>query len=181
MTCDHVFKLTVTEMLTDAKQYCKALVLRLKARRTTEECHVELNRIGNDIKMDATTNIDAIIECVIQMRPALGSPNYEQTSRLYDSILDQTQKIMEDLDKTFAGIFEEFNRNMERLWQAIVNDRDDELQIVQENFQTILTKYSAQWNRAFLHANDKVRGFEQQLVQKSLESNSEQRNSRDKK
>ncbi|CAF1082766.1 unnamed protein product [Adineta steineri] len=162
---------TVTQMLSDSKQYFKSLVLRLKTKRTTEECQVELHRIVGDMKTDVSTNIDALIQHVVEMRPAPGSPNYEQTSRLYDLILDQVMKMMEDLEKTFTGIFGEFSANMERLWKAISNDREEDLNVAQENFRTILEKYSVQWNQAFQHANQTVHDFEKQLTQKSMERN----------
>ena len=127
---------------------------------------MELHRIIEDMRKDVSVNIDGLIQSVVEMRPTPDTPNYEQNSRLFDLILDETTKIMEDLERTFREVLGEFNENMEQLWHAISNDREDELKLAQENFRSGLEKYRTQWNQAFKHANEKVHDFEEQLKQK---------------
>ncbi|CAF1509410.1 unnamed protein product [Adineta steineri] len=121
------------------------------------------------MKTDVSTNIDDIVQQVMQMEPQPGSPNYETNSRLYDSILDQVTQMMEDLERTFMGILGEFDVHMDQLWLAISNDKEDQLRVAQESFRAILDKYSTQWNRAFQDANDKIHRFESDLARESMQ------------
>jgi hypothetical protein len=147
-------------MLSDTKAYFKSLILRLRTAMTREECQAELCRITEDMKADVSVNIDRIIQQVIQMRPEEGSANYEKNSRLYDSILDQIIKMMEDLEETFTGIFTQFNANIDELWLAISNDKEDQLHDAQEQFRIILDRYKRQWADALQRANQTISNFE---------------------
>ncbi|CAF1509484.1 unnamed protein product, partial [Adineta steineri] len=49
---------SVTQVLNDTKNRCKSLILRLKTKRSKEECQAELRRIVEDMKTDVSTNID---------------------------------------------------------------------------------------------------------------------------
>ena len=126
---------------------------------------MELHRITDDLKADVSSSIDNIVDHVIRARPEWPSPNYEETSILYDQLVDEVQLLLEELNETFKEIFDNFNDAMHRVWQAITSGDEREREAAQYRFVSILTHYTGHWDREFENATRIVKAFETHLIE----------------
>ncbi|UJR17714.1 hypothetical protein I4U23_004612 [Adineta vaga] len=155
---------TVSQMLNEPEQSYETLILQLKSKQS-EDGMTEKGRIIDEMKKDMSGNSDDILEHVIQARPPPESSNCERKIQLYNHSVDEMQKLMIDLDKTFAAILSEFSVAIDDLWETILNNDEKKLKEIQECFRKVLHEYNAIWNIAFKHTNEIMSNFKKELAQ----------------
>ncbi|CAF1102818.1 unnamed protein product [Didymodactylos carnosus] len=162
---------SATLVVSKPKETFKTLILKLEDRNWSPGKVENIRQLINEIKNGMLTNLDLIVHHLLAIRPQPDNLNYDKAAALYQSILDNTIDMIEDLEKTMDKLLTEFNLNIQKLWNALLEHRHDETARIKKELNASVEKVSKKWDQAFDGVSKQFEHSKKQLDTASQKQN----------